>query len=204
MIKNRDIIVFGDDWGRHPSTMQFIGKEFSKYNRVFWIGSIGMRKPKLSVQDLKRFSEKAKKIFKNNIGGTNYITEINPLVIPYHDFKAVRLVNKYLIVRKLTSVIKQKNIRNFIFLTSTPLIYNVLGTLGERSSFYFCLDDYIYFSGITKFLKAAEEETLKKQMQHFTFPEKFMRKDRHFLKDICFRKELIPKYFQKILLLNRK
>ena len=63
MIKKRDIIVFGDDWGRYPSTIQYLAQELAKDNRILWIGSLGLRKPKFHYKDFKRIYEKGEKIF---------------------------------------------------------------------------------------------------------------------------------------------
>ena len=46
-----DWIIFGDDWGRHPSTTQHLVSRFQENDRILWIDSIGMRSPKLSVTD---------------------------------------------------------------------------------------------------------------------------------------------------------
>ena len=78
MINQRNIIVFSDDWGRYPSTLQHIGKHLAINNRIIWIGSLGLRKPRLKLKDLYRTIEKISKIAKKN--------SVKKEIIDYHIF----------------------------------------------------------------------------------------------------------------------
>ena len=50
----RDLVVFGEDWQRHPSSSQHVITELAKNHRILWINSIGLRRPRLSLRDAKR------------------------------------------------------------------------------------------------------------------------------------------------------
>jgi glycosyltransferase involved in cell wall biosynthesis len=58
VLRGRDILIFGEDWGRFPSTTQHIGKVLLRDNRVMWVGSLGHRKPRFSLADVRRVGEK--------------------------------------------------------------------------------------------------------------------------------------------------
>lgn len=175
MIKNRNIIVFAEDWGRFPSTTQHIGKELLKYNRLIWVGSLGHRKPEFSVYDLFRVLEKILNLFKKKeINTNNNLVVIHPFIIPLHDFKFVRKINNYLIKKKINKALKANNFSNPILITSTPLIENILGELGESSSHYFCLDDYSKFKGAFNSLIEIESLLLKKITSVFSVSEKLL------------------------------
>ena len=62
-----DWIIFGDDWGRHPSTTQHLVSRFQENDRILWIDSIGMRSPKLSVTDGARAIRKLKGMLSGRI-----------------------------------------------------------------------------------------------------------------------------------------
>ena len=47
-------LVFGDDWGRHPSTTQHLARQLGERSRVIRIDSIAMRSPKLNATDARR------------------------------------------------------------------------------------------------------------------------------------------------------
>ena len=172
MLKDRNIIIFGEDWGRFPSTTQHIGKVLLKYNRVIWIGSLAHRKPNFSLRDVKRVFEKLKNIFKPRekkliVEQPEYPILIHPFIIPLHDFKLVRRINSFLLRRAILKAIKKYKFERPILITSTPVIYDLIGKLGETSSHYFCLDDYSHFDRAFNSLIQMEKELLAKVTSYF-------------------------------------
>ena len=59
----RDLIVFGEDWGGHPSSTQHIVSHLAADRRVLWVNSLGLRRPRLSWRDLSRAGAKLKSAF---------------------------------------------------------------------------------------------------------------------------------------------
>jgi len=48
------VLVFADDWGRHPSSCQhLVGHLLDRY-QVLWINTIGTRQPRLDFATLTR------------------------------------------------------------------------------------------------------------------------------------------------------
>jgi len=45
-MSTRDLIVFGEDWGSHPSSTQHIVSHLAANRRVLWVNSLGLRRPK--------------------------------------------------------------------------------------------------------------------------------------------------------------
>ena len=39
----RNILIFSDDWGRHPSSCQHLARRLLRRHRVLWVNTIGMR-----------------------------------------------------------------------------------------------------------------------------------------------------------------
>ena len=52
------LVVFGEDWGAHPSSTQHLVQRLSDRHATVWINSIGLRRPRLSGQDMKRVARK--------------------------------------------------------------------------------------------------------------------------------------------------
>ncbi|MDP3149542.1 MAG: glycosyltransferase [Ignavibacteria bacterium] len=173
ILENRNIIVFADDWGRHPSTMQHLGKVLAKNNRLMWVGSLALRKLTFNFRDFKRLIEKFRKIFsKNSVSEVkekiSNILEVHPFVLPFHDVKVIRFLNKMLLFRFLNKIIILNHFHNPIVISSSPIIYSLLGKLGETSSHYICLDDYSLFSGAFKSLIELEKRVLEKVDSSFS------------------------------------
>lgn len=171
MIKDRNIIFFGEDWGRFPSTTQHIAKEFLRFNKIMWIGSLAHRRPTLSYRDIKRVIEKIISIFQSSSKPSSinsYPIIINPLIIPLHDLKLFRKINNYLLLKRIKHAIIENNFFDPIIITSSPLIGSVLGKLQETSSHYLCLDDYSHFAGAFKSIINLEKDLLSKISSSFS------------------------------------
>src|SRR5262245_54100504 len=54
----RRIVVFGDDWGRHPSSCQHIMSRLAARYRIDWVNTIGTRRPRPRLCDVVRGFEK--------------------------------------------------------------------------------------------------------------------------------------------------
>ena len=52
------LIVFSDDWGRHPSSCQHLVKRLKTQFPIVWVNTIGTRTPKLDFFTLRRGLEK--------------------------------------------------------------------------------------------------------------------------------------------------
>jgi glycosyltransferase involved in cell wall biosynthesis len=181
MLVGRDIIVFGDDWGRYPSTIQHIGKVLAHRNRLLWIGSLGLRKPELSIYDLKRVWEKGMRILRRSaepfseIHSLQQVHEIHPFVIPFHDNGLMYRLNMSMMRTSILSAMERLKFRDPILLTSSPIIPDLIGTLGETSSHYFCLDDFTLFEGAFDTLGEKEQRLVAKVDSCFSISEGLMK-----------------------------
>ncbi len=167
MIRNRDIIIFNDDWGRYPSTLQHIATVLMRNNnRVFWIGSVGLRKPKFSYADFIRAFQKIKKMFSKPEDKKEILEEtpvlIFPFIIPYHDLKFVRSFNMWSIARSVKKVLAGNNAVNPILLTSAPVSDGIIGKLGESCSVFYCVDDYSAMERAFKCIPETEKKLVDK------------------------------------------
>lgn len=164
MIENRVFVVFADDWGRYPSTVQHIMKQFLHQNTFVWVGSLGLRKPTISIKDLKRICEKFLSMFqtKKITISTPNVYLLNPFIIPFHNLSIVRKFNTNTIVKLLEKKLDQLDLGRPIIITTQPIIGDILTKLNETSSHYLCQDDYTMFDGAFKIIDLLEREMLKK------------------------------------------
>ena len=190
MITNRDIIIFNDDWGRFPSTLQHIARVLLKNNnRVFWIGSLGLRKPKINWSDIKRAVQKIIKVFfKSEIVKTDSDIKpilVHPFVLPFHDFQFIRILNKFFITKEIKKTLKKYKAANTVLITSAPITDFIIGELGEISSFYYCVDDYSSMEGAFKSIPVLENNLIEKVDAIFAVSE-FLYKTRKSNKENIF------------------
>jgi glycosyltransferase involved in cell wall biosynthesis len=100
--------------------------------------------------------------------------EINPFVIPFYDIPGIKKINDALLRNVLLRRIKDLDFRDFIIFSATPMVVDIIGTLGESSSHYFCLDDYSCYDGAYQCIGQLEGKMLQKVDSFFTLSEPLM------------------------------
>ncbi len=164
MLQDRDIVVISGDWNRHPSTVQHIGTVLARNNRLLWVSGISVRSPKFRSYDMRKIADRAFKtvVRRDTPGIPSTVTELHSLVLPFYDIGMVRLLNERLLRASILDKMKQLKFSNAVVLPSTPLVADIIGTLGESSSHYLCVDDYSGFDDVFESLPAMERLLLDK------------------------------------------
>lgn len=164
MLKNRDIIVFSDDWGRHPSSCQHLLRRFLPDNRVVWVNTIGMRSPRLSLYDIKRgIGKMGGWLAGDSRTGASEAAGpviVDPVIIPYNHIGPVRSLNRELVMRKLRALMAREGIAAPLLITTFPCAADYMDGLNECARVYYCVDDFTQWPGVNSSLIAAMEEKL--------------------------------------------
>ena len=167
-----DLVVFGEDWGGHPSSTQHLIRCLMDQRQVVWVNSIGLRSPRLSLHDLNRVLNKGIEMFRPQ--QTEIVTEdlssrdvepiiINPRVIPFYQSSLIRDINSSLLNRTISPVLEAQGISRPILWTSLPSAVDVIGTLNECGSVYYCGDDFSALAGVDhKTIAGMEDELAEK------------------------------------------
>jgi len=159
-------IVFGDDWGAHPSTTQYLVAELE--GSVFWINSIGMRTPKLTRQDLFRAIRKVKAR-----GGSGAQKELPvkascfevcaPKILPFHLQPRIRLINADWLSRAVNTFLKAHPPKGPVMVLSANPVANWYLNFNFDKLAYLRLDDYPELPGVDrKLAERAEAEMYTK------------------------------------------
>ena len=149
-----DLVVFGEDWGRHPSSTQHLVGRLAADTRVLWVNSIGMRRPKLTVRDMKRGAGKvfcrARPAAGNPSPSTHpaNLSFVSPLVVPWPGNNLAFAVNRALLARQIAPRLTERGITRPILWTSLPTALPVVGQLGEKAVVYYCGDDFGALPGV--------------------------------------------------------
>lgn len=161
-------IVFGEDWGRHPSSTQHLFKHIAKEHEVIWVNSIGMRTPTLAIKDIKRAFEKLRSkfsFFKPLQGAQQSVDStaikiVEPKVLPWHQVSWVQGLNKWLFARQLNQIMCSHE--NAVFWVSVPTAEYLLPESSEKTVYYIG-DDFSGLAGVDyKLVKPFEDKLLKR------------------------------------------
>ena len=148
-----DLVVFGEDWGGLPSSTQHLISHLLKRHRVIWINSIGMRSPKPGFKDLVRVINKLRTMFglsgaSEGVNDSPKPVILNPRVIPFHGLSLVRKINKRWLTKHIQSACASHDFKDIILWVSLPTAVDVVGALNEKTSIYYCGDDFNALEGV--------------------------------------------------------
>lgn len=150
MIKNWDIICFGNDWDSDPISKHHVATRLARENRVLWVSSMGARNPRPSTRDARRIFKKLREFFRGARRVDHNIHVFTPLVIPFHGSRLARWINRRWLRWSLMLICRRLGFKNLITWTFTPSCSDVAGTLGEALVVYHCVDEFSEFSGARK------------------------------------------------------
>ncbi len=148
-----DWLVFGDDWGAHPSTTQHLVRHLPAEDRVIWVNSIGMRSPRLRRADLARVAGRLRSMWGGRPAATDRATPervrvVTPRFVPFHDHAAARLANARLIGGAIDAARREAGMGALTALVSNPVAGRYLADLPVRRTGYLRLDDYPHLPGV--------------------------------------------------------
>jgi glycosyltransferase involved in cell wall biosynthesis len=161
------LLVFADDFGRHPSSCQHLIRRMAGDRRVLWVNTIGTRRPRLCWSDLRRGVEKlrqwAKPLPAARANDSEQITVINPPMLPTFGSRTARAINRRLIGRAVTKAVRRELDTDPIVITTLPITADIVGHIPAARWIYYCVDDLSAWPGLdAKTLATMECELLAK------------------------------------------
>lgn len=158
----KHFVVFGEDWGAHPSSTQHLIKRVAKDEKVTWVNSVGMRKPSLKRQDMSRVAKKciltiASQLKSKNESVETPLTTINLSILPWHDKRWVNEFNKKVTTKALgpKSVDEQR-----IYWVSVPTAITMIDKQPGDLIVYYCGDDFLALDGVDHLMLKPIEQQL--------------------------------------------
>ena len=147
----QSLVVFSDDWGRHPSSCQHLVRQLLPEFRVLWVNTIGTRTPRLDWNTVKRVAEKLKQWRRTDAAvptETHASLEvINPRMWPWFTRAVDRRFNAWLLERQLTPLIRQLP-GPVTALTTLPITADLTNRLPVDRWVYYCVDDFGEWPGL--------------------------------------------------------
>ena len=159
-----DLIVFGEDWGSHPSSTQHLMRHLAEDRQILWVNSIGLRRPRLNATDLGRAWRKAKAAL---AGGRPAATSVpapfpvvQPLALPMAWSAMGRAANRLLIGHPVRRAAAAAGLRRPVVWASLPSAVQALGALDEAAVVYYCGDDFGALAGVDHTVALAMQAEL--------------------------------------------
>lgn len=154
---NAPLVVFGEDWGGHPSSTQHLIRRLMLDRPVIWVNSIGLRRPHFTARDLRRAGNKLKagiSSFRKTAAGpparptSPAFDVVDPIAVPASSHPALRALNRRLLSRAVGRAMRQNAVEQPILWISLPTAVDVLAGVEERAVVYYCGDDWGVLPGV--------------------------------------------------------
>ncbi len=154
------LVVFADDWGRHPSSAQHLVRELLPRWNVDWINTVGTRRPSLSVADAKKVAAKLASWVKPAESGATESVELpanltvhSPMHWPGFGAGWERGLNARLFDRALRPLIERAE----AVVATAPIVADLAARVPDANWIYYCVDDLSEWPGLdAEALRALE------------------------------------------------
>jgi glycosyltransferase involved in cell wall biosynthesis len=156
------MICFANDWYADPLSKKHLMVRFARNRRILWVNSVNNRRPQMATKDFRRVFEKLAGFRKGLAQVQDGIWVLTPLYIPFHGNPMIRELNRRLLGAQIRRALSQLQIRRPITYTFAPTSADVVGTLGEDSIVYHCVDEFSAFSDAGAEVALRERELLGK------------------------------------------
>ncbi len=161
----RDLIVFGEDWGGLPSSTQHLVRRLAHDRKIVWVNSIGLRRPRPGLGDLKRAWRKlavprnTARPASEKLPGRQFHL-VHPRTLPAPRCRPSRYLSAKLLESQVRPVAERAGLRDPILWTSLPTAVDMAGRLGESALVYYCGDDFSALAGVDHDTVAQREAEL--------------------------------------------
>lgn len=157
----KKLVVFSDDWGKHPSSCQHLIRHLLTTCEVTWINTIGTRPPRLDLTTLVRGLEKIRQWARNEYTRNSDEEQaspriLNPLMWPGFGSSWSRRLNRQLLSRQMRHAIV--GLEDAVVLTTIPIVADLVQAVPARRWVYYCVDDFAAWPGLdSQSLQQTEE-----------------------------------------------
>jgi glycosyltransferase involved in cell wall biosynthesis len=151
---NTPLLVFADDWGRHPSSCQHLVRRLRADYPVLWVNTVGTRRLRADGFTFRRGLEKLRNWGKGLTKVDRQMWTIDLPMLPGMARPALRALNRQLVTARLRSVLALLGMESPVVLTTLPYVGWLVRGLRRRALVYYCTDDYSHWP-------SADRETMR-------------------------------------------
>ncbi|MCW5736930.1 MAG: glycosyltransferase [Enhydrobacter sp.] len=159
----KDMVVFGEDWGRHPSSTQHLVRRLAADRGILWVNSIGLRRPRATARDAVRLGQKLLRT--PTVAGSQAtrppsLSIVRPMAVSWPGSALAATANRHLLGRQVRRALAVRGMTRPLLWTSLPTAAPLLGMLSERAVVYYCGDDFGSLAGVDHEPVSAMERVL--------------------------------------------
>lgn len=162
MSERPPLLVFADDWGRHPSSCQHLIKRVREDFPVVWVNTVGTRRAKVDGFTFRRGIEKLRS-WRNGLQQVaDRMWVVDLPMLPNASGRLAGFVNRGLLKRGIRKTLTRLQLGRPIVLTTLPHFWPSISDLDRAGLIYYCVDDFTHWPGADgDTVRAAERRLLQ-------------------------------------------
>lgn len=153
------LIVFADDWGRHPSSCQHLTRHLLDRYPTLWVNTIGMRRPTLRWTDLGKINTRLRHWFGGGSGdwglgsgNGDQPQVLSPRMWPGFRSTWQRRFNAWQMTKAVHGTLgcggDGGQRPGCVAVTTIPIAADLVGRLSVDRWVYYCVDDFSVWPGL--------------------------------------------------------
>ncbi|MCA9048027.1 MAG: glycosyltransferase [Planctomycetaceae bacterium] len=151
--RHSGLLMFADDWGRHPSSPQHLIRRIRDEIPVLWVNTIGTRSVGANRITISRGFEKIRNWSRGLKQVHDQMWVVDVPMLPMIGSRAARYTSQVMVTQYLRWCLKQIQMTQPTVMTTVPHVSWMLGDVGQEKMVYYCTDDFSHWPG-------ADQETL--------------------------------------------
>lgn len=164
-----ELVVFADDWGRHPSSAQHLVRHLLHEHPTLWVNTVGTRRPRLTAGDVKRVAGKVGGWIgraKPQAEALANLRVMSPGMYPGFRSGWQRRLNVRLLTRAVNRAVRSPaytcGAPRRVAVTTLPIIADLVGPgkIDVDRWVYYCVDDFSVWPGLDSAVMQAMEREL--------------------------------------------
>lgn len=160
------VLYFGNDWSAENRTSSHhVARHLARRHRVIYVECPGLRAPRANGRDLGKLVAKLR-LFAAGPRPQPEGLEVQTLLqLPLHGNALVRAANRRVVSATLRRLLARAGVDSAELVTwfVVPHLAAVAGTMGERLSVYYCIDDYASLPDVdAAAVRAMDDELTRK------------------------------------------
>ncbi|MCC7407423.1 MAG: glycosyltransferase [Phycisphaeraceae bacterium] len=160
------LVVFADDWGRHPSSAQHLVRQLGGRYEVVWVNTVGTRRMSLRPDDVRRAAGKLVQWVRRD-GEAEidirpaWLKVLHPVMWPGFGRAWQRRFNAGRIGDAVAHALgRRKQGQKRWAITTLPITADLVGRIDVDGWLYYCVDDFSVWPGLDGQVLATMEREL--------------------------------------------
>jgi glycosyltransferase involved in cell wall biosynthesis len=146
-VTGEPIVCFAKDWDDQPTSNNHVMRLLARDRPVLWVSSIGMRRPRAGVRDVRRMARRLVAALRGPRHVADGLWVLAPLALPLPHSRAATAINRRLLGTRIRRAARTLGLGRFQVWSFLPNTTDYAADLDPTLLVYYCVDDWAHAEG---------------------------------------------------------